>query len=147
MNLNAVEEVENQTTLRKYLDRQGRLSQLISLEAFNWLADSQKRQADNEEAENKWARKHLWGQSEGSNVSDDEMRQTILGDITNPTPVVISQPQQNQLLPMLALAAATGLGGYWLAAKNTNPTNDTGRPTYSDETVDVGLGKIEDYQK
>jgi hypothetical protein len=143
-NLNEPEE-QNQSTLRKYLDRQGRLGQLISLEAFGWLQDSQKRQSENEEAENKWARKTLWGQD--SDVSTDDMRQTILGDVTNPTPVVITQPhpQNTWLAPLLAALAAGG-GGYYLATKdNPQPTNTT-TVVESGDRVEVGLGKLEDYQ-
>jgi hypothetical protein len=111
-------------TLQRHLDRQGRLSQWISLEAFEWLRDSQSRQAANEEAENRWWRKK-WTEGDtmpiGTAGESEEMRQTILGDITNPAPIIMAPPQPQQQSPWLplALAAAAGVGteGDWQAKR------------------------------
>ena len=77
------------------------------------------------------------------------MGSTILGDITNPAPIVINQPQSN-LLP-IALAALAGLGiptamaGGAAAMYLLNKPAATQPQTYQDETVSIGLGRIDDY--
>jgi len=83
------------------------------------------------------------------------MGHTILGDVTNPTPIVIhSQPQQSsgtltKVLAGAAIAAglmgipAAGIIGYgvsqWAAGKTEN------KPVATEDTsLDIGLGKFED---
>jgi len=102
----------------------------------------------NQEAESAYVRKNLWGVGE-SKQEEDDMGTTILGDITHPAPIVITQPQQpqNSLLPIaLAAMAAIGipatlgvgaLAGYMLTKQPAQ--------TFQDETVSIGLGKIEYY--
>lgn len=137
-------------TLQRHLDRQGRLSQWISLEGFNWLRDSQARQAANEEAENQWWRKTLGADSKQTAEAED-MGHTILGDITNPAPIIMQPPapQQSSILPAAAMAVAAGLGGYLLADKSEPKPAPNQQPAieFQDETVSVGLGRIEDYLK
>lgn len=90
--------------------------------------------------------------------SEKEMGEIHVGDkITyqTPTPVASesrqssSHTQQNPLASMLIGAAITaamgGAAGYYLAPKN-NVTQPTSPPVeFQDETISVGLGKIEDY--
>ena len=122
----------------------------MSLEAFGWLRDSQKRQAANEEAENRWFRKTVSG-DEMKVDADDDMGHTILGDITHPAPIIMpqQQPQQNPLMSMLlgaAMTAGGGAVGYYFANQNTPQVQEQTAPAGFDyETVSVGLGKIEDY--
>lgn len=139
-------------TLQRHLDRQGRLSQWISLEAFGWLQDSQSRQAANEEAENRWWRKKWTGDamSIGETGESDEMRQTILGDITHPAPIIMPQPPASQSpIPAILLATAAGVGGYFLATQNKPDAGEVQKPIpvvqFDDETISVGLGRIGDY--
>lgn len=146
----------NQETLRKHLDRQGRLGQWMSLEAFGWLMGSQERQSANEEAENKWYRKQMAGDAMADQGGDaatetEDMRVTILGDITNNQP---QQPQAQQpvqskssMLPvatafLAGMIPAAGLAGYMLSQ------DEPERPAAAslvDESVSIGLGRIEDY--
>lgn len=102
-----------------------------------------KEQQRNREAESAAVRRAAWGESENQSVDDDDMGHTILGDIYGGAP---QQPQQpSQLASMLAgfaIAAASGLGGYYLASRGDAPEPAA---EYTDETVDVGLGRIEDY--
>jgi len=135
--------------LQKHLDRQGRMTQWITLEAFNWLRDSQKRQAANEEAENKWFRKTLG--DEGVMRSEEDMGTTILGDITHPAPIIMPPaPQSNigTLLGLLATMAAAGMGGYMFANRGTRPpaVEQQPPPSFDDSTLQIGLGRLEDYQ-
>ena len=108
----------------------------------------------NSEAESAAVRRSLWGEDVAKQSAEDEMRTTILGDVTHPAPVVISPPQQpNNMLPlaMLALAAAipatgaAGVIGYLLASKPeaTAPISQD----FEDGSVQIGLGRIEDYIK
>jgi 2-methylcitrate dehydratase PrpD len=110
-------------------------------------------QQKNRQAESAAVRKKAWGVGSGEIMaSDDEMRQTILGDVTHPTPVVIAPQQQTNTLQTAVLAAAltaaAGMGGYMLAGKGeTKPTPSTEQQSVSfdDSSVIIGLGKIEDY--
>lgn len=75
------------------------------------------------------------------------MGTTILGDITNPAPVIIQPPQSNigTILGLVATIAAAGMGGYMYATSGGDdqpqqPAN------LSYEGYNVGLGKAEDYQ-
>lgn len=137
-------------TLQRHLDREGRLKQWITLESFNWLRDSQKRQAANEEAENRWWRKTVSG-DEMKVDADDDMGNVMLGDIHNPAPIIMQPPQpqpQNPLVAMLmgaAFTAAGGAAGYYFSDKQPTPVQP--EVQFDDETISVGLGKIEDYLK
>lgn len=76
----------------------------------------------NQEAENRWARKNVWGQE--VSTSDDEMGDIILGDNIHPAPVVV-QGGGNDLLKLLAVAGMAtgipmaGIAGYLLSQKPT----------------------------
>ena len=108
-------------------------------------------QRKNQEAESSKVRKQLWDWEEPVQ-NDEEMRTTILGDVTHPAPIIMQSPAptpQSQLAPLLAgfgIAAASGLGGYFLAGKDAATQVQPPAPIqYNDETVSVGLGRIEDY--
>lgn len=133
--------------------------------------DSLEKQAQmsqaNQEAENKWARKQVWGETETQAESpkeNEDMRGHILGDITYPTPIVVNNPPQqqpqspkSQLLPALALAAATmlpatgaaaGVIGYLLARQPAQPPAQV-QPVQPQpqqyEEFNLGLGRLEDF--
>lgn len=107
-------------------------------------------QRKNQEAESSKVRKQLWDWEEPVK-SDEEMRQTILGDVTHPAPIIMQQPPQPQsqlpsLLAGFGIAAASGLAGYYLSNKdNTAPVQPVAPVEFQDETISVGLGRIEDY--
>jgi len=131
----------------KYLDRMGRLKQWSGIMANQAIQDTHQEQMLNRKAESAWTRKALWDSDESET---DEMgnQQTILGDVTNPTPIVVSGSQSSSLGPLLAalLGAAipgAGLVGY-LLSQSPAPIV---QPANSDETVEIGLGRIEDYFK
>lgn len=81
------------------------------------------------------------------------MGTTILGDITHPPTVVVQQPQNN-LWPIVAAGLAAmlpvaGLGAAGLGAAAmhlfTQPQT-TKQSEFDDESVRIGLGRLEDYQ-
>lgn len=99
----------------------------------------------NRKAESAWTRKALWNSDE-SETEEMGNQQTILGDVTNPTPIVVTSSQSSALGPLLAalLGAAipgAGLAGY-LLSQSPAPVV---QPSNPDETVEIGLGRIEDY--
>ncbi len=109
----------------------------------------------NQEAENRCVRQQLWG-NDGGAEGDDDMGNTILGDVTHPTPIVVAGGQQpsSSLLPtVLALAAGAlipgaGVAGYLLKdAFNKPEVTPAPVQEFTDSTVSIGLGKIEDYIK
>jgi len=109
-------------------------------------AESQK----NMQAENQRIRKDLWGYQEPEE-GEDVNSQTILGDVTHPTPIIINgQQQSGGALKTLAILAAgalipgAGIGGYlasqWL---NQKPV----AREIEDKSLDLGLLKFEDLQQ
>jgi len=111
-------------------------------------AESQK----NIQAENQRIRKDLWGYQEPQE-GEDVNSQTILGDVTHPTPIIINGQQPSQsggVLKTLAILAAgalipgAGIGGYlasqWLNQKPVATETE-------DKSLDLGLLKFEDLQQ
>ena len=102
----------------------------------------------NSEAESAHARRVVWGEEKGdSTTGEEDVGTTILGDIQQSPPVIY--PPQNNLPIIAGLALATllplaaaggGLATYLL-------TKDAPKQSFEDETVQIGLGKIEDYIK
>lgn len=129
----------------------GRILQWAKLGATDDMHAQWEEQQKNREAESQYAREHLWGSpnSSGESMADEDMRQTILGDVTHPAPVVIAPAQQSNTLQtavmVAALAAATGMGGYMLANKDSDPAPPPRPVEFDDESVNIGLGRIEDY--
>ena len=131
--------------LEKFYKNKAKINNLAGLTAVQSLQANSRQQLANQEAENQWARKNLWGSD--VKAEDDDMGTTILGDITNPAPVIIQPPQSNigTILGLVATIAAAGMGGYMYATSGGNdqpqqPAN------LSYEGYNVGLGKAEDYQ-
>lgn len=113
------------------------------------------------------------GNSSGGVDDDDDgfdMKNVQLGDTIHPAPVVFAPPnppvpQSNGLQTALMtamLAGTTGIAGYLLAGGNEQPeqppvsapvvqqepaVEPVALPDYSYESMQVGLGKIEDYIK
>jgi len=119
----------------------------------------------NQEAENRWAREKVWGQSgevQPPQAEDESKMGHILGDNIHPTPIVVTSPptpQQNSILPALALAAATmlpatgaaaGVIGYLLARQPAQPPAQV-QPVQPQpqeyEEFNLGLGRLEDFIK
>lgn len=132
----------------KYWEKMGRLNLLTGVIG----AENIKRESDqhfkNREAEEAYVRRTAWGSTGEESKSENEgMRDTVLGDIIHPTPVVMPQQQQSSLLPAVlgAMLGAgvplAGLAGYML----NRPATQAEAPAFDDESVNVGLGKLEDY--
>lgn len=101
------------------------------------------------QAENQRIRKDLWGYQEPKE-GEDVNSQTILGDVTHPTPIIINGQQSSGALKTLAILAAgalipgAGIAGY-LASQLLKPTTtETTAP--EDQTLDLGLLRFEDLE-
>ena len=91
----------------------------------------------------------MWGSDE--KAGDDDMGTTILGDITHPAPIIMPPtPQSNigTILGLIGTIAAAGMGGYMYASSGTEPqpVQQQQPPTFDDSTLQIGLGRLEDYQ-
>lgn len=138
----------------RHFTNQSKIQSLMQLtEAENWEAMHAEQQK-NREAESAWTRKNLWGAEEAANESE-EMRQTILGDVNHPAPIVVAPSNSGglaqTLLPVLLGASlmgvpAAGIAGAALMSSFNQPAV-TQPAEQTDETVSIGLGKIEDYLK
>jgi hypothetical protein len=134
-----------------YLNRKGKLELWSGVMANQMIQDHRNEQRKNQAAESAFVRQQVWGEKPGQSIEDD-MGTTILGDVTNPTPIVInSQPQQSGgALKTLAILAAgalipgAGIGGYlasqWLNQKTVAKETE-------DESLDLGLLKFEDLKQ
>ena len=134
----------------KYGEQAGKIFQWARLGAVEDMHSQWDEQQKNREAESAAVRRSAWGSNGETMASDDEMRQTILGDVTHPTPVVIAPQQQSTTLQTAVLAAAltaaAGMGGYMLAGKDkAEPVTPSPDVSFDDSSVTIGLGKIEDY--
>ena len=74
----------------------------------------------NQEAENRWTRKKVWG--EDTKPADDEMGDIILGDNIHPAPVVVQGGGTDwvKLLAVAGMAAGiplAGIAGYLLSQR------------------------------
>ncbi len=109
-------------------------------------AESQK----NMQAENQRIRKDLWGYQEPQE-GEDVNSQTILGDVTHPTPIIINGQQSSGALKTLAILAAgalipgAGIAGYFASQLLKPTTTETTAP--EDQTLDLGLLRFEDLEQ
>ena len=100
-----------QTPLQKAAMGRWKLETLTGLLGIQALQAHAQRQKRNLEAEDRAARKALWGATENQEAESDDMpQQTILGDYHSPQPVVISSGVGGSSLGPL-LAAALGMLG------------------------------------
>lgn len=134
-----------------YIQRRGKLELLTGVIGAQSLAAHNNEIEKNREAESAHVRRELWGDTGNETETGDEMQQTILGDVTNPTPVVISGNNGSGIagtLATLALGAALGGGGIaagWLLNKAPDVIDKVAPVINDNERVDIGLGKLEDY--
>ena len=111
-----------------------------------------KRTEKNLNAEEAAVRRQLWGSKESPEPEEDNMGdQIVLGDLTNPTPIIVNQPASNGLGKVLAGAAlaagmigipGAGIAGYLLSQMQKDNPVDV--PPFTDESLDVGLGRFSD---
>lgn len=143
-------ETLTQKAKRAVLNR-WKLETLTGLLGIQSLQKQQQMSQKNQEAENKWARKNVWGDE--STDEEDMSNQIILGDVTNPTPIVIAGNSGggSDLLKGLAIAAlgaaipGAGLAGYALSTLLSDKPTPTVTEPSDQNDFSVGLGKLEDY--
>lgn len=140
--------------VRDYWNGRGKLELLTGIIGARQMQYEAKSHQRNRDAEEAYVRKNVWGSDE-SPAADADMGHTILGDVTNPTPIVIAGQQRQGLgtLGTLAVgllgASIPGLGiagyllGNYLANKDQQPAPVV-QPNDGDD-FSLGLGRIEDY--
>ena len=132
--------------LTDYYRNKGKIANWAGILAMQDLERKATEQRKNQEAESSHVRKTVWGYTEPDQSDDDDMGTTILGDVTQQPAVVIPQ-SGNKLLTTAALAAMLttgGLAGYVISGLFDK---DGPAPTFSDETLEIGLGRIEDIKQ
>ena len=130
-----------------------KLEALTGLLGVKALQAHQAETQKNMQAENQRIRKDLWGYQEPKE-GEDVNSQTILGDVTHPTPIIINGQQSSGLGKVLAGAAlgaallgipAAGAGFYAASQLINKPTTETTAP--EDQTLDLGLLRFEDLEQ
>jgi hypothetical protein len=137
-----------QQDVKKIGLKKGRMELLTNLLGYQALQNHQRMSEANQEAENQSVRRRVWGSDDGNAVKEGgEMGNTILGDVT-PAPVVVAGQTGHGLGTLLAAAALgsviplAGVGGYLLSQAQTEPPPVVAP---ADESVELGLGQLEDY--
>lgn len=117
------------------------------------IQDHQAEQKKNQAAESAFVRRQIWGEKQEPQEGEDVNSQTILGDVTHPTPIIINGQQSSGIGKVLAGVAigaaclglpAAGAGAY-LASQLLKPTTETTAP--EDQTLDLGLLRFEDLEQ
>lgn len=139
--------------VRKSALSRWKLETLTGLLGIKALQSHQAETEKNVRAENQRIRKDLWGYQEPKE-GEDVNSQTILGDVTHPTPIIINGQQSSGIGKVLAGVAigaaclgvpAAGAGAY-LASQLLKPTTmETKAP--EDQTLDLGLLRFEDLEQ
>lgn len=136
-----------------YLNRKGKLELWSGVLANQMIQDHQAEQKKNQAAESAFVRRQVWGEKQEPQEGEDVNSQTILGDVTHPTPIIINGQQSSGLGKVLAGAAigASLLGipaagaGFYAASQLLKPTTtETKAP--EDQTLDLGLLRFEDLE-
>ena len=123
---------------------------LTGLMGIRALQSHQAETEKNVQAENHRIRKDLWGYQEPKE-GEDVNSQTILGDVTHPTPIIINGQQSSGALKTLAILAAgalipgAGIAGYFASQLLKPTTTETTAP--EDQTLDLGLLRFEDLEQ
>lgn len=136
--------------VRKSALSRWKLETLTGLLGIKALQSHQAETEKNVQAENQRIRKDLWGYQEPKE-GEDVNSQTILGDVTHPTPIIINGQQSSGALKTLAILAAgalipgAGIAGYF-ASQLLKPTT-TEMKAPEDQTLDLGLLRFEDLEQ
>lgn len=94
----------------------------------------------NQEAENRWAQKNVWGENVAS--EGDDMGDIILGDNVHPAPVIVTGGG-NEILKLLAVAGMAagiplaGIAGYLLSQKDAKLPPNTTETIERDYTIEA----------
>ena len=136
--------------VRKSALSRWKLETLTGLMGIKALQSHQAETEKNVQAENQRIRKDLWGYQEPQE-GEDVNSQTILGDVTHPTPIIINGQQSSGALKTLAILAAgalipgAGIAGYFASQLLKPTTTETTAP--EDQTLDLGLLRFEDLEQ
>jgi hypothetical protein len=123
----------------------GRLNLLSGVIGANNLKRETDSHHKNREAEESYVRRTVWGSEEAETPEDESMRDTVLGDIIHPTPIIYP-PKQSSIMPaLLGTLVGAGIPLALLAGYMLSQPDDSKPPKFDDESVNVGLGRIEDY--
>jgi hypothetical protein len=133
-----------------FWSRRGKVQTLAELTAVQHMRAMSGELQRNSEAESSYVRKNVWGDGSlaTNDVASNEVNDTILGDyqVNYPTPIIVQPPPSNPWLPMLLTAmvalAGGGIAGYFARSIPTPEPVE-----FDDETVELGLGRIEDFIK
>ena len=135
-----------------YLNRKGKLELWSGVLANQMIQDHQTEQKKNQAAESAFVRRQVWGEKQHEpQEGEDVNSQTILGDVTHPTPIIINGQHSSGALKTLAILAAgalipgAGIAGYFASQLLKPTTTETTAP--EDQTLDLGLLRFEDLEQ
>jgi len=139
-----------------FLDKKGKLELMTGLIGLRGLAFGQKQQEKQQASEDAFVRRTLWGETaETKEAEDDVGGHTILGDIVQQPPVIVTGQSSGlgQLLgAALAGASLLGIPGAGVAAylygkAQSEPAKPTVEVIEQREDLGLGLLKLEDLKQ
>lgn len=138
-----------------FLNKKGKLELWAGTIAAKGLAFGQKQQELNQSAEDAYTRRTLWGEKQDQKTGDEMGGHTILGDIIVPSQPP-QQPQQSGLGKLAAAAVVgasligipgAGVAGYLLSKVGQPAAVEKPEPASKDQTLDLGLLRLEDLKQ
>jgi hypothetical protein len=133
-----------------------KLETLTGLLGIRALTNHQHETEKNIRAENRAVRRKLWQDADTEEPEDADMGNTILGDVTHPTPVIVAGANGGSSgllkaavgMAIGALLPTAGVGGFLasqLLQQHPPAAVQPQQQQPSNESLDVGLGKLSDY--
>lgn len=133
-----------------------KLETVTGLLGLRSLQNHQHETEKNTRAENRAVRRKLWQDEGTEELEDADMGNTILGDVTHPTPVIVAGANGGSSgllkaavgMAIGALLPTAGVGGFLasqLLQQQPPAALQPQQPQPSGESLDVGLGKLSDY--
>lgn len=139
-----------------FLDKKGKLELATGMVGLRGLLFGQKQQEKQQSAEDAFVRRKLWGECPETKEAEDVGGHTILGDIVQQPPVIVTGQQSSGLGQLIgaALVGASMLGipGAGVAAYLYGKAqNEPAKPSVEviEQREDLGLGllKLEDLKQ
>jgi hypothetical protein len=133
-----------------------KLETVTGLLGLRSLQNHQHETEKNTRAENRAVRRKLWQDDGTEDPEGTDMGNTILGDVTHPTPVIVAGANGGSSgllkaavgMAIGALLPTAGVGGFLasqLLQQQPPAAVQPQQPAQSTESMDVGLGKLSDY--
>ena len=140
-----------------FLDKKGKLELATGMVGLRGLLFGQKQQEKQQSAEDAFVRRKLWGECPETKEAEEVGGHTILGDIVQQPPVIVTGQQQSSGLGSLIGAAlvgaslvgipGAGIASYLYAKSQNEPAKPSVEVIEQREDLGLGLLRLEDLKQ